>query len=340
MLKFAELDPKEFEAFAYSAHGHNFLQSSDFAAVRAERGAAPKFYAVKKGDKIILAGLCGLYGNSIDCLYGPVGEVTPEVIRAWTDGLRAEATRLNKIFISLDPFFPSSATSDWQSAGWQKLRRGKEGRIAAIAARPLPASYDEFLSSLDRKMRYEVRRSAKNGLVLRDLAYDELSILEEILQASADRQHFSAADLKYLQAFYRAFEHSRGYNVRFVVVEAPVASSGAVKAAPTDDLAVGASPAITGGIFVFSKLETVHFLGGNTERSLELGGMYFLLDAMIRDTIHQKIPRFNFFGVAGKDDPKITFKRKWGGEVEECMGVWVLPVNKPKFFAWKLKQLL
>jgi len=319
MLEFTEVDKKSFAKFALAARGHNFLQSAEFAAVRADRGADPKFFAVKDGDQIVLAGLCGLYGASIDCLYGPVGEANPAAIKAWTAGIRAAALRFNKIFVSIDPFFLATETEPWQQNGWRQLKRGREERISAIFARPLPANPNEWFDSLDRKMRYEIRRSHKNNLNLRDLNYDELPILVGVLQASADRQNFTSADLNYLQTFYRAFEHSKDYHVRFVVVE----SEGS---------------AIAGGIFVFSALETVHFLGGNSARSLELGGMYFLLDAMIRASIGQGIPRFNFFGISTDNDSKTIFKRKWGGTVETYFGAWALPVHKLKFLAWKIKQ--
>ncbi|MCL2002294.1 aminoacyltransferase [Candidatus Saccharibacteria bacterium] len=329
-MTFTEITAHEFDKFAFDAKGHNFLQSSAFASVRAKRGAAPKLFAVKDGARIVLAGLCGAYGTSLDCLYGPVGDATPESIRAWTAGLSAcakPAARASghkpKIYLSISPFFPVAESKPWQALGWRALKRGLGGRLRYIAARPLPASYDQLLNSLDRKMRYEIRRAAKNGLKLRDLSYDELPILEQLLQASADRKDFQINDLAYLQMFHRAYEGNPDYQVRFVVVEHD-------------------QEPIAGGVFVFSKLECVHFLGGNSAKSLELGGMYYLLNAMMQASIGQGIPRFNFFGVngLGGSDSGLVFKRKWGAEVTEMFGVWVFPVDKLKFMAWQIKQLV
>jgi lipid II:glycine glycyltransferase (peptidoglycan interpeptide bridge formation enzyme) len=338
-MKFIEIDGAEFEQFAFDALGHNFMQSAEFAVVRRERGAEPKFFAVvddasKAPDqtgsspKILLAGLCGLYPTSLDCLCGPVADptqktISPETVKVWTDGLMDYARQHRKIFLTMNPFFAvSDATAPWQQQGWQRLRRGRVGRLQFVFARPLPSDPEAWFNSLDRKVRWEVRNSAKNDLTLRDLSYDELPIMESVLKESADRKNFNVADLAYLQNFYRAYENSPDYKVRFTIVES------------------ADREAIAGGVFVFSKLETVHFFGGNSARSLELGGMYFLLNAMIRSSIEQGIPRFNFFGISGPGDSGLTFKRKWGGQVEEYFGVWALPVDKLKFAAWKLKQLL
>ncbi|MDR0979808.1 MAG: aminoacyltransferase [Candidatus Nomurabacteria bacterium] len=326
-MKFIEIDGGKFEQFAFGALGHNFMQSAEFATVRRERGAEPKFFAVIDNDKIALAGLCGLYPTSLDCLCGPVADptqetISPKTIKIWTDGLTAYARQQGKIFLTMNPFFAASATMTWQQQGWRRLKRGREGRLHFVFARPLPADTEAWFNSLHRKVRWEIRNSAKNGLSLRDLSYDELPLMENVLKASADRKNFNVANLAYLQSLYRAFETSADYKVRFVIVES------------------ADQQVVAGGVFVFSKLEAVHFFGGNSARSLELGGMYFLLDAMIRSSIEQGIPRFNFFGISGPDDSGLTFKRKWGGQVEEYFGVWAIPVDKFKFIAWKFKQLL
>ena len=62
---------------------------------------------------------------------------------------------------------------------------------------------------------------------------------------------------------------------------------------------------------------------------------------MIRYAIENHIPRYNFYGISGNFDKEASdygvyeFKRGFGGQVEQLLGEFILPVNKAVYKLYK-----
>lgn len=102
--------------------------------------------------------------------------------------------------------------------------------------------------------------------------------------------------------------------------------------------------AVAGGMFITMPQEIVYLFSGSLEKYAEFYAMYQIQDHMIKEGIVQNIPVYNFLGIDGVfdgSDGVMTFKTQFGGQAQQMVGSFTLPVKPLKYSIYRgLKNLL
>jgi alanine adding enzyme len=87
-------------------------------------------------------------------------------------------------------------------------------------------------------------------------------------------------------------------------------------------------------LFILNRREVVYLFSGTQMEFVKYSGPSVLQDYMTKKSIELGIKRYNFYGIEGVfDDPTssgagvLAFKQKFGGEIEELLGTFYLPLN-------------
>ena len=187
---------REWDKFvAASSFGHH-EQSSGYAASRAAFGYRCKRVIVRDGGRIV-AGAQVLIGASP---LGRVGLVFRGPLSLGDDpGWMREAVRgldeLGRVgaFATLRiDCFPSQANAlqALKEAGFEPSVSWERGRVTGSIVVPLRVCEDDLLSGMHKKVAYNVRRSRRQGLVVRSGESAPLADFYRLHQATAGHQGF------------------------------------------------------------------------------------------------------------------------------------------------------
>ena len=166
----------------------------------------------------------------------------------------------------------------------------------------LAKSEDELLAEMRRQTRYEVRRAAKQGIVVEKDNSEEIFREFHAVQAeTARRQKFVPPSLKVLLAEREAFDK----NITIYV-------------AKTNE-----GEPIAYGLIIKNGREADYYEAASRPLNRKLPGAYALLWQAIRDLKKEGYERFNLWGIAPAGQPHhryagvTTFKTGFGGDIVE-----------------------
>ncbi|MBR3320192.1 peptidoglycan bridge formation glycyltransferase FemA/FemB family protein [Candidatus Saccharibacteria bacterium] len=187
----------------------------------------------------------------------------------------------------------------------------------------LTKTEDELLMDMRRQTRYEVRRSAKLELkVKEDSSEDMFNEFHSTQAETAKRQGFIPPSKKELLAERKAFSPN---NLKLYKVETP------------EDEAVA-----YGLILMFGE-EAEYFEAASTDLNRKLPGAYALLWQAIKDLKKEGYKRFNLWGIAppGVEHHRYsgvtTFKTGFGGRVVEYIPAQDIVISQLRY---KLDELV
>ena len=166
----------------------------------------------------------------------------------------------------------------------------------------LTKSEDELLAEMRRQTRYEVRRAAKQGIVVeKDNSEEIFREFHAVQTETARRQKFVPPSLKVLLAEREAFNE----NITIYV-------------AKTND-----GEPIAYGLIIKNGREADYYEAASRPLNRKLPGAYALLWQAIRDLKKEGYERFNLWGIAPAGQPHhryagvTTFKTGFGGDIVE-----------------------
>ena len=177
---------------------------------------------------------------------------------------------------------------------------------------------DELLANMRRQTRYEVRRAAKQGIIV-EKNNDEAIFKEfrKVQAATAKRQGFVPPNLKTLLAEKESF----GENI-------------AIYVAKTSD-----GQPIAYGMIIKDGKEGDYYEAASTDLNRKMPGAYALLWQVMKDLKAEGYERFNLWGIAPAGQPNhryagvTTFKTGFGGEVVEYVPAHDLVISKVRYMA-------
>lgn len=177
---------------------------------------------------------------------------------------------------------------------------------------------DELLANMRRQTRYEVRRAAKQGIIV-EKSNNEAIFKEfrKVQAATAKRQGFVPPNLKTLLAEKEAF----GENIAIYVAET------------SDD------QPIAYGMIIKDGKEGDYYEAASTDLNRKMPGAYALLWQVMKDLKAEGYERFNLWGIAPAGQPNhryagvTTFKTGFGGEVVEYVPAHDLVISKVRYMA-------
>lgn len=177
---------------------------------------------------------------------------------------------------------------------------------------------DELLANMRRQTRYEVRRAAKQGIIV-EKNNDEAIFKEfrKVQAATAKRQGFVPPNLKTLLAEKESF----GENI-------------AIYVAKTSD-----GQPIAYGMIIKDGKEGDYYEAASTDLNRKMPGAYALLWQVMKDLKAEGYERFNLWGIAPAGQPNhryagvTTFKTGFGGEVVEYVPAHDMVISKMRYMA-------
>ncbi|QLE67551.1 Peptidoglycan interpeptide bridge formation enzyme [Furfurilactobacillus rossiae] len=214
--------------------------------------------------------------------------------------------------------------------------------------------------SFDKKTRYNIKKAKEFGVKLRDISFDELPEFKKDTAMTAERLHFPDKSLDYYQNVYREFgdkirfvvaeidsnEYIDSYQQKIKSTDDKIAALKAKNKGyeqnKIDDLERQKAnhqkkidvakdlqkryPAkfnVAGAMFVIQPQEIDYVFSYTNEEFKTFKGPFMLQDAMMKAAVDQKIPTYNFLGVAGLfdgSDGVFEFKQGFNGYTDEMIG--------------------
>lgn len=337
---FTTLTPEEFATFASTHPQKSFLQTTEIAAVRKKSGWTPYFFGVKSGaDKnaqilaaSLIVGKTTFLGHQT--FYAPGGPLIDyenrELLEFFTTHLTAELKKSKAMLLHIDPYYEliqrdrdglivengfnhESAAKNLQKLGFrpQKVSAQPKYLFALDLDNRTP---DQLLASFKRNTRNHIKKALKSGVVVRELAYDELARFKKITESTSERRHFTDRTLAYYQNMYQLF----GDKIKFLLAEAKVD---------------GQLTDLSAAMFLLYGDEIIYLFSGSYKPLMYFNAQYAIQWEIIQYAAAHGFKRYNFYGIQGLPNPKspdygvYDFKKGFGGHVIELLGSYILPLS-------------
>lgn len=235
-------------------------------------------------------------------------------------------------------------------------------------------SIEELLKEMKPNTRNSINKTFKEGLVVRELSYDELDKFLKITDDTSERRNFVNKNLEYYQDMFNLF----GEDVKFMVAELHTNeylklledeletenkvlstlnenSAGKIKEQEIkikgikdrikeaeelikiDDVII-----LSAAMFLLYGDEVIYFSSGNYKEYMHFYAQYRIQYEMIKYGTEHNFKLYNFYGISGNFDEKDSrygvykFKKGFNGYVVELIGEYKLPINKLYYFLYNL----
>ena len=348
-MKFITLEPEEFRKFANKNPYKSFTQTPEIAKYRTSNGWTAYYFGVEEDGEIkaatmLVAKPTFLGKSTFLAPGGPLLDFEDtKTTNFFLKNLKNYVKSHNGYVLHIDPYY-------------QLIERDRSGAIKeggfnhrkalttlkSLGFKPKPHSGqpkyhfimeiknrtpEKILADFKRNTRNHVRKAEKQGVTIRELSREELSIFKQITESTSERRNFTDRPLNYYEQMYDLF-HDRG-EVKFMLAEA-------------NDIPLSAA------MFMLYGDEIIYLFSGSDEKYMrEYNAQYLIQWHMIKYAAEHKFKIYNFYGINGLPDPnskdygiydfKKGFTNEETGRVVELIGAHELPVS-PIFYY--LHQLL
>lgn len=235
-------------------------------------------------------------------------------------------------------------------------------------------SIEQLLKEMKSNTRNSINKTFKEGLIVRELNYDELDKFLKITDDTSERRNFANKNLEYYQDMYNLFDD----DVKFMVAELHTKeylrtleneletetqilntlnekSAGKIKEQEIklkgiknrineakkliniDDVII-----LSAAMFILYGDEVIYFSSGNYKEYMHFFAQYRIQYEMIKYGIENNFKLYNFYGISGNFDEKDSrygvykFKKGFNGFVMELIGEYKLSINRPYYLLYNL----
>ncbi len=385
-MKFLEITREEYQNFINHYENRNFLQDSKFSLMRKQHGWATLYVGIKEDNRLIASAMLFYKETHFKrfeyyASRGLVGDYyNEEVITFFTKELKVFLKKKKAYVLRMDPYFPliekdidGNVVKDGYNhenvlamllkLGYKKAKECEQ--VHFMFALDTDVSSDDILKNMRGFTRRNILKGLKNGVSVRKVEENELSLLKDVLDSTSNRKHFANRTLEYFEQLYHLFSKDEAL---FLVAEINLADyiASLIKELDECNLSIakvskdskrnllleklnqikekihqaqeiqkekGDKVILSGGIFFTYGKEVTYLFGGNYKEYMYLCGPYVLQWYMINYAIEHKYHRYNFYGISGNFDPNdkdygiYDFKKGFTGYVEELIGEFELPID-------------
>lgn len=298
-------DKDTWEAFLNKREESNFLQSWHWGEFQKNLGKHVELLGLYKGTANLVGVMLGVVeaarrGRYMTVAGGPLIDWTDhEQVSAAVQGLKEAARRTNCAFVRIRP--QAEQTPETMaiiaSAGFKKAPMHLTADLTSQL--DLSPSTDELLANMRKTTRYEIRRAAKEEIVVEtSLNVADLQEFYSIQVETAKRQGFVPFSFEFLTEQFKVFAHAgsallyKAYKDKTLLAEAFV---------------------------IFYGNEAVYHYGASTDEGRRLPGAYIIQWEAIKEAKKRGMKRYNFWGVVPPTETQhrffgvSIFKRGFGG---------------------------
>lgn len=324
-MKFVEISKEDFGQFAETSTG-SFLQTQAMAEMLSRRAYQPYFLGVKEEEELVLAAfvtsLQVFGGLKFELNFGPIGKEEPELFSFFVEELKGFVQAKGAIELK---FRPNVNYLTYDAKG-EVSSEAKEPFIAQLKAQGFVyngrhVGYDEqdavaewqFIKSLaelpdeegllktyNSNAKRNVKKAIKNEISVCKATYEELNLVEKLIENTGEKRHFETKNLAYYQELYKAF----GEQVEML-------------------LTFQGEQAIAAGVFIEVNSEFLYLYGGSDGAFGKLGGPFLMQHIAMLHGIERGLKSYNFYGISGNfdgSDGVLRFKQNFGGYIVQKVG--------------------
>lgn len=356
-MEFIELKENEFRKFLDKHPLKTFLQTPEIGKLRKKSGWNVNYVGVKNKNKIVCATMLvskkrhfGKYE-----FYSPRGFLIDfndiDLLTFFVDNLKKYIKKKNGYILRIDPYViykerdidgniveegldNSKIVDNLFNLGFKKSQNLEQ--VGWMFCLDLDVTEQDLLKRMRSFTRRNINKGLKNAIHIREVPYDELSLIKDLTDSTSNRKGFSNRDLKYFQDIYKLFkpkdeinyivaeihlqeyikEHKRqleeekdklntlmknNATVEKMDKQQEVISGIEEKISDAKVLkkAHGNIIPLSGGVFITYGDEIVYLFGGNYKEYMYLCAPYIVQWEMITRGIknNDRFRRYNFYGI-------------------------------------------
>lgn len=360
-MTFELLKEKEFRKFLDTHPLKNFMQTPEIGLLRQKSGWTVYYVGVLKGEEIIAASLLLSHPRKFGVLefYAPRGLLVDyedkEILSFFLSNLKDFIKSRKGYILRIDPYYivrerdingdvvkngidHSKGLANLYSLGFKKSLKNEQ--ISWSFSLDLDQELETILKNMREFTRRSIKKSLKNHIILRDVTFEELPLIKEILDETCDRKHFANRDLAYFENLYQLLGEKK--MARFVVAdihlkelveelnssidiekkviekmekEGSKEAKIALQRKKLDQLEkriqevlslqerFGDVVSASAGVFITYGDEVLYLFGGNRKKFMHFGCPHFVQWEMIQFAKENNFKRYNFYGISGNFDP-------------------------------------
>ncbi|MFT7184312.1 MAG: peptidoglycan pentaglycine glycine transferase (the first glycine) [Oceanicoccus sp.] len=314
------------------AHPHGSIEQSwEWGVLQTTVPGRTAFYVLgvfdDKEETQLIASLLVVrqtMGMKKSWLWAPSGPVLPkgdEGKRAWDlihHEIGALAHRNHDVFVRFESVVPVGEA--WP-VNLKKVKASYLPRHTLMI--DLSLSEDEILAQMAQKGRYNIKKSAKTGVKIRESGPEGLSAFYEILKITGDRDGFS----HHKEEFYEQFLSLLEGNAELFLAEIDGETAG-------------------GMLVTYFGDRATYYFGASSSKHRKLMAPYSLQWQAIREAKKRGCAWYDFFGIAPEDQPKhplkgvTQFKTRFGGKRVEYYNSRVLVTSRAWWWLYRLMKFI
>lgn len=360
-MTFELLKEEEFRKFLDTHPLKNFMQTPEIGLLRQKSGWTVYYVGVLKGEEIIAASLLLSHPRKFGVLefYAPRGLLVDyedkEILSFFLSNLKDFIKSRKGYILRIDPYYivrerdingdvvkngidHSKGLANLYSLGFKKSLKNEQ--ISWSFSLDLDQELETILKNMREFTRRSIKKSLKNHIILRDVTFEELPLIKEILDETCDRKHFANRDLAYFENLYQLLGEKK--MARFVVADIhlkelveelnssidiekkvieKMEKEGSKEAKielhrkKLDQLEkriqevlslqerFGDVVSASAGVFITYGDEVLYLFGGNRKEFMHFGCPHFVQWEMIQFAKENNFKRYNFYGISGNFDP-------------------------------------
>lgn len=298
----------------------SFLQATPWAAVKRPNGWRSGRVAALTpegpiGAQILVRPLGPLPFGFGYAARGPIASFSLDVtaLRAFTEALRAEASRLGASYIRIDPELEDpdgSIAAALQSLGWRAAPAVQPARTRLL---DLSLDEDAIWGGIHRKWRQSIRKGERDDMRVVPAGIERIGEFHRIHVATISRVGLPMRSEASFAALYAAFAAAGQAHLFF--------SEG------SDGVATGTILLLGWGTRI------VDLYGGTTPAGRQLRANYAIKWAAIKEAKAAGYTTYDLWGLPS--DAVSDFKAGWGGREVDYVGAWDLVIDPVGRFAFE-----
>ena len=218
-FKFTTLSLEEYSSFQKKHPYHSFLNSKEAVQLREMNHQSFELLGVKENDELVGATICVYLPVMKKFFYAYaqngllVDYFDQELLSFFVDSIKKHIKKRNCIYFIMDPYVPERERDEGGSInerGFNNTSIISSLKNLGFLHQGFPTDYsnmavvnwmfvkelqdeseDELLKQLDQQTRWSIRKTLKQGVQVRELTRDELSIFIAMERDTAKRRGFS-----------------------------------------------------------------------------------------------------------------------------------------------------
>ena len=243
-----------------------------------------------------------------------------------------------------------------------------------LFAMDLDSSKQDLFASFKTLPKRMIKRAENLPIEIRQVELEEIPKVQELIDETGKRKQFHGRKLSYYQELYKAFSPKK--EIAFLVGELDYAcyqenlekelqdlnqqlrkvskkektleienriqkAKEHLEESKSMTVDERGNVLLSAGVFLLYSTELIYLFGGNKKEYMHLGSSYLMQWTMIQYGLTHGFTKYNFYGISSptEEDGVYSFKRGFGGYVEELIGDYELPIRKYYYLEKLIRRL-